>query len=383
MAEAASHESGAVPKEQDNVEAKVEEQDLDASAEVPAVAVEATKTARASSGSSSAPLGFALVALGASAIGAAVSYIVRKRRSQAKPSTAAEPVPAVESVAEPSAVPVKPASAVPQPVDLSPFGSPVGSTPVKVLTGTRRDQLKSASVSSTPSKLRTTSVDDDDRSDRDSLRDQRQAQLVDPAQLKATLKQMQDMQEENKKLQAFLAEFKADTEKISKLERENQELRSVTRVLEQELTEIKAAARPLVSSGAELESFKSSIHVPTVARSTCSHDDALGLSSASVDGNMDATRRRTNVLKQLLASMTNLTTTAPSTAASTPRNSLPPTPRGTGSSAAAAAAGSSGAGGAGAKLSGAKGRKPAPAEAAALGQAVYQLLDTFGGGMML
>lgn len=97
----------------------------------------------------------------------------------------------------------------------------------------------------------------------------------------------------------------------------------------------------------------------------------------------DATRRRTNVLKQLLASMTNLTTTAPSTAASTPRNSLPPTPRGTGSSAAAAAAGSSGAGGAGAKLSGAKGRKPAPAEAAALGQAVYQLLDTFGGGMML
>ncbi len=143
------------------------------------------------------------------------------------------------------------------------------------------------------------------RSDRDSLRDQRQAQLVDPAQLKATLKQMQDMQEENKKLQAFLAEFKADTEKvrragslslafspsprplptvlpppaikislrafayfltlshpsgsccyprqISKLERENQELRSVTRVLEQELTEIKAATRPLVSSGAELE----------------------------------------------------------------------------------------------------------------------------------
>lgn len=37
---------------------------------------------------------------------------------------------------------------------------------------------------------------------------------MDPAQLKATLKQMQDMQEENKKLQAFLAEFKADTEKV-------------------------------------------------------------------------------------------------------------------------------------------------------------------------
>ncbi|KXZ55623.1 hypothetical protein GPECTOR_2g1173 [Gonium pectorale] len=242
-------------------------------------------------------------------------------------------------------------------VDLSPFGSPasIGATPARL-----------TSMKAAPRGASTASNDDDDASDNASVRDQRTG-FVDAAQLHKTLKQMQEMAEENRKLQQFLSEYRMDAEKLAKLEEENQALRGVTRQLEQELQDIKVNALP--RTGAELEMFKNAVHVPAVARSVCSNDESvvLGPSTASLDGaNPGARVARQNVFKSLLA---HLGASGPSTG-----TSQPATPRSVGAS------------GGGASVDGAtvaKQRKqPRPEEAAALGQAVYQLLDSWGGRMM-
>ncbi|EFJ49442.1 hypothetical protein VOLCADRAFT_117238 [Volvox carteri f. nagariensis] len=192
-------------------------------------------------------------------------------------------------------------------------------------------------------------------------------------QLQKTLKQMQEMAEENRKLSVFLAEYKADAEKLSRLEEENRALRGVTRQLEVELQDLKTNTMP--RTGAELEMFKNSVRVPAVARSVCSNDEtiALGVSTASVDGiNPDARVRRSNVFRQLLSALQGNS--------SSTHTSQPTSPRG-GTSANVISRGV-GASGAGGGTSSRQRRQPGPEEAAVIGHAVYQLLDQFGGRMM-
>ncbi|PNW72187.1 hypothetical protein CHLRE_16g678650v5 [Chlamydomonas reinhardtii] len=245
-------------------------------------------------------------------------------------------------------------------VDLSPFGSPVGGTPARIAAA----QGKIAAARCAESDI------DDAGSDNASVRDQRQG-AVDAAALQKMLRQMQEMADENRKLSAFLAEHKASTEKLLKLEQENQALRDVTNQLEDELKEIKTVtAAALPRTGAELEAFKRNVsRVPNVARSVCSNDETvvLGISTASVDEG--ARMQRTNVFKTLLANLSNIggTPSAGNSVATTPRGST----GGAGSQPLQPVGGSS------------RGRRgPAPEEAAAIGQAVYQLLDQFGGRMM-
>ncbi|GLC47978.1 hypothetical protein PLESTB_000045900 [Pleodorina starrii] len=243
-------------------------------------------------------------------------------------------------------------------VDLSPFGSPVGNTPVRLPPAHRADRMRARAES-----------DADDQSDNASVRDQRQ-NLVDASQLQKTLKQMQEMAEENRKLSVFLAEYKADADKLSRLEQENRALRDVTRQLEVELQDLKTNTLP--RTGAELEMFKNAVRVPAAARSVCSNDEtiALGASTASVDGVIpDARVRRNSVFKQLLATLQGTASTDVS---------QPTTPRGSVAGVGVAPRG----GGGGTAGSSRQRRQPGPEEAAVIGQAVYQLLDQFGGRML-
>ncbi|GIL52725.1 hypothetical protein Vafri_8513, partial [Volvox africanus] len=306
---------------------------------------------------SALPLTTGLVALGATIVGGIVSILLKraKKKKIAPAPTAAATAPC------PAATPVIATPLVSQSattgVDLSAFGSPVG-----IVSGRQPPALKAEKVLSGG-----LAADHDvvDQSDNTSVRDQRQVNVVDSAQLQKALKQMQEMAEENRKLSAFLAEFKADTEKLSRLEEENRALRDVTRQLEVELQDLKTNTMP--RTGAELEVFKSAISMPTMARSVCSNDDTmdLGVSTASVDMVNPNTRvRRHNVFKQLLATLQGSASLGAS---------QPETPRPSGGPAAIAASRAN---------SQQQRRQPGPEEAVVIGQAVYQLLDQFGGRMM-
>ncbi|KAG2501625.1 hypothetical protein HYH03_000130 [Edaphochlamys debaryana] len=300
----------------------------------------------------------AVATAAAIALGGGILALLRKGRGKKlapqRPTEANTPEPTCEPT--PTEVPVvaqvKHAShpAIP---DLSPFGSPVGGTPLRI-----GKEKASRQPPSEP--------DTDDQSDNASVKDQRHS-LLDAAQLHRTLKQMQELAEENRKLSQFLTEYKADADKLSKLEEENRALRDVTRNLEQELQEIKSATLP--RTGAELEMFKQGIRVPSTARSVCSNDETVigvGISTASLDEVKPAERlQRVSVFKQLLQTLG--APSGNSSAATTPRASGGGalTPRGS-------------TGGAGSRQR----TKPAPEEAAAIGQAVYQLLDQFGGRLM-
>ncbi|GIL79877.1 hypothetical protein Vretimale_12497 [Volvox reticuliferus] len=300
------------------------------------------------------PLAAGLVVLGATVVGGIVGILLKRatKKKIAAAEAAAAPTPAVT-----------PVTATPQVshsgtigVDLSPFGSPVSSTPVHVPPVRKVENMRPGQFADN---------DADDQSDNASVRDQRHVNLVDATLLQKTLKQMQEMAEENRKLSAFLAEFKADAEKLSRLEEENRALRGVTRQLEVELQDLKTITMP--RTGAELEMFKSAVSVPAIARSVCSNDETIGLgaSTASVDMvNPDARVRRNNVFKQLLATLQGSASAGAS---------QPETPRTSGGSTASATARAN---------SRQQRRQPLPEEAAVIGQAVYQLLDQFGGRMM-
>ncbi|KAG2434030.1 hypothetical protein HXX76_007759 [Chlamydomonas incerta] len=316
--------------------------------------------------SSAVPLAAALGAAGLAVIGTVLGLVLKRPRKTASKSASTEAkaeAPASEAVAAraTSGLPQQPASC--QPVDMSPFGSPVSGTPARIAAA----QGKAAVARRAESDV------DDAGSDNASVRDQRQG-AVDAAALQKMLRQMQEMADENRKLSCFLAEHKASTEKLLKLEQENAALRDVTSQLEEELKEIKTVtAAALPRTGAELEAFKRNVsRLPNVARSVCSNDEAsvvLGVSTASVDEG--ARMQRTNVFKTLLANLSNIGGT-PSAG-----NSVATTPRG---STGGAGAGSQPLQPVGGNSRGRRG--PAPEEAAAIGQAVYQLLDQFGGRMM-
>ncbi|KAG2453837.1 hypothetical protein HYH02_002044 [Chlamydomonas schloesseri] len=322
---------------------------------------------RASASSlSNVALPVALGAVGVAIFGTVLGLLFKRpRKAASKPvdesAKATAPSEQVVAARACSGLPSQaPASGLP--VDLSPFGSPVGGTPARI----------AAAQGKTGAARRAESDVDDAGSDNASVRDQRQG-AADAAALQKMLRQMQEMAEENRKLSVFLAEHKASTEKLLKLEQENAALRDVTSQLEEELKEIKSVtAAALPRTGAELEAFKRNVsRVPNVARSVCSNDETvvlgMGVSTASVD---EGTRvQRANVFKTLLANLTNMGGT-PSAG-----NSVATTPRG-----------SAGGAGAGQPLQPVGGtsrnrRGPAPEEAAAIGQAVFHLLDQFGGRM--
>ncbi|PNH08083.1 hypothetical protein TSOC_005393 [Tetrabaena socialis] len=291
------------------------------------------------------PIGAALGTLGVALLGGLVGRLLRRGGRKGKQASAGAP-----KEPSPMAQPVRSTagrSSAVAAVDLSPFGSPVGITPAR---------LEKQGEYSIPTRM---ALDEDEQSDNASVRDQRSS-TVDAAQLHKTLKDMQAMTEENRKLSAFMAEYKADAQKLSKLEEENQALRGVTQQLEQEIQDLKANTLP--RTGAELEVFKNSVRMPAaVARSVCSNDDdSVCLATASLDGaRLDTRASRSNLLKQLMANLRGFNAGA----------SQPTTPRG-----------SNGGGGA---SSTERGSRSHSEETAAVGQAIFQLMDHFSVGRMM
>lgn len=205
--------------------------------------------------------------------------------------------------------------------DLTPFGSPVGGTPIRVGSAkTAQDGTHPSSGSTTTQSTPAKAARDAARSDSAAAKDQKDNQrqyMTEISELQRQLAVLQRVHEEDRRAQQFLEEYKAQGEVLRRLEREREQQQQVISRLEVEIKDLKA--NPAVPfNGEQLAVMKrlSGRYAGPEAHSTYSNADSANQDTTSLDNS--TYNKMTRMLKGMLAMPR-----------ASPAPSQPSTPRGT------------------------------------------------------